>query len=206
MISSTSTPAQASLTERRKAATRMEIARAAAGLFVSRGLKATRAEDIAQAAGIAPRTFYRYFATKEELVLGPLQNGLKDFVAMFTKRPRSESVIASVRGAIMDLASNYEHDLDNDRQRAALVRATPSLQQRQNERHAAFENAMVPLIAERLEVDPASDIRPALIAGCAVAAVRAATTQWLLSDSDRPLMPIVEEALSMLTKAFDDVR
>ncbi|MCX4762783.1 TetR/AcrR family transcriptional regulator [Streptomyces sp. NBC_01275] len=46
----------------------MEIARAAAGLFVSRGLKATRAEDIAHAAGIAPRTFYRYFATKEEAV------------------------------------------------------------------------------------------------------------------------------------------
>ena len=57
-----------SLTERRKAETRMEIARAAAGLFVRHGLRATRAEDIAQSAGIAPRTFYRYFATKEEAV------------------------------------------------------------------------------------------------------------------------------------------
>ncbi len=46
----------------------MEIAGAAARLFVQHGLKATRAEDIAQAAGIAPRTFYRYFATKEEAV------------------------------------------------------------------------------------------------------------------------------------------
>ncbi|MFF8973128.1 TetR/AcrR family transcriptional regulator [Streptomyces sp. NPDC014995] len=46
----------------------MEIARAAARLFVSRGPRATRAEDIAQAAGVAPRTFYRYFATKEEAV------------------------------------------------------------------------------------------------------------------------------------------
>ncbi|MDX3574761.1 TetR family transcriptional regulator [Streptomyces sp. ID05-47C] len=46
----------------------MDIARAAAGLFAARGLKATRAEDIAQAAGIAPRTFYRYFASKEEAV------------------------------------------------------------------------------------------------------------------------------------------
>nr|WP_189872147.1 TetR family transcriptional regulator [Streptomyces viridiviolaceus] len=46
----------------------MEIARAAARLFVSQGLRATRAEDIARAAGIAPRTFYRYFATKEEAV------------------------------------------------------------------------------------------------------------------------------------------
>ncbi|MEU6604979.1 TetR family transcriptional regulator [Streptomyces shenzhenensis] len=57
-----------SLTERRKAETRMEIARAAARLFAGRGLRATRAEDIAQAAGVAPRTFYRYFATKEEAV------------------------------------------------------------------------------------------------------------------------------------------
>ncbi|WP_454353676.1 TetR/AcrR family transcriptional regulator [Streptomyces calvus] len=59
------------MTERRKAETRMEIARAAAGLFVRQGLRATRAEEIAQAAGIAPRTFYRYFATKEEAI-GPL--------------------------------------------------------------------------------------------------------------------------------------
>lgn len=63
-----SASAPVSLTERRKAETRMEIARAAAGLFVQQGLRATRAEDIAQAAGIAPRTFYRYFATKEEAV------------------------------------------------------------------------------------------------------------------------------------------
>ncbi|EYT79235.1 TetR family transcriptional regulator [Streptomyces sp. Tu 6176] len=46
----------------------MEIALSAARLFVTRGLRATRAEDIAQAAGVAPRTFYRYFATKEEAV------------------------------------------------------------------------------------------------------------------------------------------
>ncbi|MFR0353141.1 TetR/AcrR family transcriptional regulator [Streptomyces sediminimaris] len=66
---SRSAPAErTSLTERRKAATRMEIARAAARLFVGQGLRATRAEDIARAAGIAPRTFYRYFASKEEAV------------------------------------------------------------------------------------------------------------------------------------------
>jgi AcrR family transcriptional regulator len=46
----------------------MEIARAAARLFVTHGLRGTRAEDIAQAAGVAPRTFYRYFAAKEEAV------------------------------------------------------------------------------------------------------------------------------------------
>lgn len=59
---------QVSLTERRKAETRMEIARAAARLFADQGLRATRAEDIAKAAGVAPRTFYRYFAAKEEAI------------------------------------------------------------------------------------------------------------------------------------------
>jgi len=49
----------------------MDISRAAAGLFMRNGLRATRAEDIARAAGVAPRTFYRYFATKEES-LGPI--------------------------------------------------------------------------------------------------------------------------------------
>lgn len=57
-----------SLTERRKAATRLDIARTAAALFVEHGLRTTRAEDIARGAGVAPRTFYRYFATKEEAV------------------------------------------------------------------------------------------------------------------------------------------
>ncbi|MEU0060361.1 TetR family transcriptional regulator [Streptomyces sp. NPDC006334] len=81
-------PASASLTERRKAATRMEIARAAARLFVSRGLKATRAEDIAGAAGIAPRTFYRYFATKEEAVAPLYAEGARRWTEAVRDAPR----------------------------------------------------------------------------------------------------------------------
>lgn len=194
------------LREMKKERTRSDIVRVATRMFASRGFDEVTVDEIAAEAEVSHRTFYRYFATKEELVLGPLQHGLDDFVSKFAQRPRSESVVASVRGVIMDLAANYEHDLDNDHQRATLCRSTPSLQQRQYERHTAFENAMVPLIAQRLGVDPADDIRPALIAGCAVAAIRAATSQWLLGDATRPLMPLVEQALAMLTKAFDDIR
>lgn len=91
MSSTTPTP-QASLTERRKAETRMEIARAAAGLFVRRGLRATRAEDIAQTAGIAPRTFYRYFATKEEAVAPLYAAGAQRWVEAVRAAPASVSV------------------------------------------------------------------------------------------------------------------
>jgi AcrR family transcriptional regulator len=91
-VSSTTPTPQASLTERRKAETRMEIARAAAGLFVRRGLRATRAEDIAQTAGIAPRTFYRYFATKEEAVAPLYAAGAQRWVEAVRAAPASVSV------------------------------------------------------------------------------------------------------------------
>ncbi|MFI8220205.1 TetR/AcrR family transcriptional regulator [Streptomyces sp. NPDC085932] len=99
MSSTTPTP-QASLTERRKAETRMEIARAAAGLFVRHGLRATRAEDIAQAAGIAPRTFYRYFATKEEAVAPLYAAGAQRWVEAVRAAPATLSVAQALEDGV----------------------------------------------------------------------------------------------------------
>ncbi|GAA2542002.1 TetR family transcriptional regulator [Streptomyces levis] len=99
MSSTTPTP-QASLTERRKAETRMEIARAAAGLFVRHGLRATRAEDIAQAAGIAPRTFYRYFATKEEAVAPLYAAGAQRWVEAVRAAPAAVSVAQALEEGV----------------------------------------------------------------------------------------------------------
>ncbi|MEU0032699.1 TetR family transcriptional regulator [Streptomyces sp. NPDC006333] len=90
-----------SLTERRKAATRMEIARAAAELFMRHGLRATRAEDIARAAGVAPRTFYRYFAGKEE-ALGPLfAAGVEKWAEAVRDAPAGLSVPDALRHAVV---------------------------------------------------------------------------------------------------------
>ncbi|MFJ8004273.1 TetR family transcriptional regulator [Streptomyces fagopyri] len=90
-----------SLTERRKAATRMEIARAAAELFMKHGLRATRAEDIARAAGVAPRTFYRYFAGKEE-ALGPLFSaGVEKWAEAVRDAPAGLSVPDALRHAVV---------------------------------------------------------------------------------------------------------
>ncbi|MER5444545.1 TetR family transcriptional regulator [Streptomyces sp. NPDC002764] len=95
-----STAAPLSLTERRKAATRMEIARAAAGLFVRHGLRATRAEDIAQAAGVAPRTFYRYFATKEEAVAPLYAAGAQRWTEALAEAPAHLSVPQALEHAV----------------------------------------------------------------------------------------------------------
>ncbi|MFD9430303.1 TetR family transcriptional regulator [Streptomyces sp. NPDC060002] len=78
----------------------MEIARAAAGLFVSRGLKATRAEDIAQAAGVAPRTFYRYFATKEEAVAPLYAAGAQRWAEAVREAPAELTVPEALEHAV----------------------------------------------------------------------------------------------------------
>nr|WP_308313532.1 TetR family transcriptional regulator [Streptomyces sp. G1] len=89
-----------SLTERRKAETRMQIARSAAALFVRQGLRATRAEDIAHAAGIAPRTFYRYFATKEEAVAPLYAAGAERWVQAVLLAPSHLSVPEALEHAV----------------------------------------------------------------------------------------------------------
>ncbi|QFZ78908.1 TetR family transcriptional regulator [Streptomyces fagopyri] len=79
----------------------MEIARAAAELFMKHGLRATRAEDIARAAGVAPRTFYRYFAGKEE-ALGPLFSaGVEKWAEAVRDAPAGLSVPDALRHAVV---------------------------------------------------------------------------------------------------------
>ncbi|MGW1169906.1 TetR/AcrR family transcriptional regulator [Streptomyces sp. NPDC002550] len=95
-----SSSAPVSLTERRKAETRTEIARAAAALFVRQGLRATRAEDIAQAAGIAPRTFYRYFATKEEAVAPLYATGAQRWTEAVRSAPAHLGVPEALEHAV----------------------------------------------------------------------------------------------------------
>ncbi|WP_225834253.1 TetR/AcrR family transcriptional regulator [Streptomyces sp. NK08204] len=78
----------------------MEIARAAAALFVRQGLRATRAEDIAQAAGIAPRTFYRYFATKEEAVAPLYAAGAQRWTEAVREAPPGLTVPEALEHAV----------------------------------------------------------------------------------------------------------
>ena len=186
------------LRERKKERTRAEIERVAMRLFLERGFDAVTVDEIGAAAEVSHRTFYRYFSTKEDLVLRDIREFLDEMQEAFSRRPGSEPVIESIRAVILQLAEAYEHDADDDRQRVSLLLATPSLQHRRQEQLVAFESALVPLIAARLAVDPADDMRPALVAACAGAALRVATESWISDDMETPLAPKVDEAFSLL--------
>ncbi|MFC9127846.1 TetR/AcrR family transcriptional regulator [Streptomyces sp. NPDC057099] len=195
MSSTTPTPPQASLTERRKAETRMEIARAAAGLFVRHGLRATRAEDIAQAAGIAPRTFYRYFATKEEAVAPLYAAGAQRWVAAVRAAPADASVLQALEQGVRHTltpgvgvsASSWEWV----RTLLRLAEANPSLRRVWAEVCQTSERMLGEVLAERVTGAEKTDDNVAAAPGIrfaaavASAAVRAALEAW--AEGDRPV-------------------
>ncbi|MCK8434221.1 TetR/AcrR family transcriptional regulator [Streptomyces sp. D2-8] len=132
----------------------MEIARAAAGLFVRRGLRATRAEDIAQAAGVAPRTFYRYFATKEEAVAPLYAAGAQRWAEAVRAAPADVGVIQALEEGVRHTltpgvgvsASSWEWV----RALLRLAEATPSLRRVWAEVCQASERLLGEVLAERV--------------------------------------------------------
>ncbi|KJK38323.1 TetR family transcriptional regulator [Streptomyces variegatus] len=200
MSSTTPTPPAPSLTERRKAETRMEIARAAAGLFVRHGLRATRAEDIAQAAGIAPRTFYRYFATKEEAVAPLYAAGAQRWVEAVRAAPADVDVIEAleqgVRHTLTPGAGVSVSSWERVRTLLRLAAANPSLRRVWAEVCQASERLLGEVLAERVTragasgspagPDDADNVaaapRSRFTAAVASAAVRTALEAWAEGD------------------------
>ena len=114
-----------SLTERRKAATQLEIAKAAARLFADRGADAVTAEEIARQAGVAVRTFYRYFRTKEDAVAPLLTVGAGHWRALLAAADPQEELLDALERTIVEvLTPNDDADLESLRWTLGLLRAS----------------------------------------------------------------------------------
>ncbi|MFE5398553.1 TetR/AcrR family transcriptional regulator [Streptomyces sp. NPDC056568] len=205
-----------SLTERRKAETRMAIARAAARLFVGQGLRATRAEDIARAAGVAPRTFYRYFATKEEAVAPLYALGAERWAAAVREAPAglspSEALEHAVRHTLTPGAGVSAASWEWARTLIRLAESSPALRKVWAEVCHTTERTLVEVLAERMsggDDNVAARLRatPELHFGAAVAgaAVRVAVERWASSPeaARSPLEPALRNLEGMRGFAWE---
>ncbi|MEV8254221.1 TetR family transcriptional regulator [Rhodoglobus sp. NPDC076762] len=116
-----------SLTERRKRDTQLEIARTAARLFADRGADAVTAEEIARQAGVAVRTFYRYFSTKEDAVAPLLTVGADQWHALVAAADPAENVVIALERTISAvLTPRTEDELEGLRWTLGLLHASTS--------------------------------------------------------------------------------
>ena len=193
-------PESASRRERKRARARSALQAAALPLFEQRGYDATTIDDIAAAADVSPRTFFRYFATKEEVVFWDEYDPL--FIELFARRPADEPVLDSIRHIVADGFGRFlERDRESLLARTKLIHSTPSLRSRLWEQQLAFERLGAALLAERMGVSP-DDLGVRVIAAASFAAVMVAVNLWQQNDGRDDLSQLVDAAIGHLGAGF----
>ncbi|MFG2842058.1 TetR family transcriptional regulator [Kitasatospora sp. NPDC048296] len=171
-----------SLTQRRREATRLEIARTAAALFAEQGAEATTAEEIALAAGISLRTFYRYFSVKEDAVAPLLAAGGQRWVDLLAESAADLSLHEALeRSAVASLTPADDAAVEAMHWTRSLLR-DPRLDGTWQRVHAGSEERLRTVLADRCPVDT-DPLELRLAAAAATAAIRVALEQWASSDA-----------------------
>ncbi|MGI9006821.1 MAG: TetR/AcrR family transcriptional regulator [Streptosporangiaceae bacterium] len=189
----------ASLRERKKAATRHALGIAAMRLAVQHGLDSVLVEDIAAAAGVSPRTFNNYFASKYEAICAlPTERGRQIGEAL-RARPPGEPLSDAIAHAVVGVHGLAEQPPDKAwLDGVRLVVSSPQLQGEYLRSQYATQQALAAAIAARLGTDPAADLFPAVIAGAVTAATHVAMSRWFGADPPVALAPLLRNALSVL--------
>lgn len=185
-----------SLRDRQRAQIRADIRRAAFRLFVERGYDAVTTEEIAAAAGVSPRTFFRHVPTKEELLLAPVRHGGAAIVSLLEQRPPTEAPDVALINAIVTRTRSFDQ-ADCEKWREALLIA-PGLLGKVTMYTPADRERATKLIGERMGVDPdGSDIQARLLVHLAFAAGDFAFQEWVRgSGLPRSLDSYVTAALA----------
>jgi AcrR family transcriptional regulator len=166
------------LPERKRQLVRQEIARAAWLLFAERGYEDTTVEAIARAAGVSRRSFFRYFSSKEDVVVGTSDALAEDVLAAFARRPKHEPPLVAIERALRPAIETRLADAAESRAIISLLRESRTLRRALLERHARLEERLAVLIAVRTGADPRRDPTPALLAFLARALMDTAFNVW----------------------------
>jgi AcrR family transcriptional regulator len=169
------------LTERRKAATQLEIAHAAAELFATQGPHGTTAEEIARDAGVALRTFYRYFRSKQDAVSPLLAAGADRWRALLEAAEPGADLARTLEAAVeRSLAAPDEEAARALLRTRGLLRAAaedPALRAVWYRVNQESEERLVPVVA-RLADGCLAAVQVRLVAAAATDAIRIALEIW----------------------------
>ncbi|MFC9240353.1 TetR/AcrR family transcriptional regulator [Streptomyces decoyicus] len=178
-------PPRPSLTERRKAETQLEIARTAAALFAERGTAVT-ADDIARASGVALRTFYRYFRTKEDAVAPLLADGVRQWIdelAAAPAGPDAPPVRETLeRTARRSLTPADEPAAEAQRWTRGLLRVMPDDPALRAVWHRVHHDSEETLTTVLARLTGAGPLETRLAAAAANTAMRIAVEEWAAGD------------------------
>jgi AcrR family transcriptional regulator len=142
------------------------MAAVALELFAERGFDAVTVNDIADRADVDPATFYRHFGSKEAVIFSNIGDRVGGLGEAIRTQPTGLSQLEAMRAGGKDLAAMLmvDIDIDNERHRAELIEASPSVRAHGLVVREALIDEVALAVAERMAVDPAHDSRPYLLA------------------------------------------
>jgi AcrR family transcriptional regulator len=191
------------LRERKKQRTREALLRVAIELFTTEGYERTTVDDIADAVGVSQRTFFRYFAGKEDAALALDAMTVTRFVDAVRARPPHEPPLEALRLAVLEnwdtLHEVVESVVPVERFLAMyrVIESTPVLLAAHLRRSAEAEEVLTRVLAEREGLDAATDPRPRLLVAVFSGVMRVTERQWL-TDGEFSLEAMRELTVSHL--------
>jgi AcrR family transcriptional regulator len=177
----------------------------ALGLFTSRGYDEVTMAEIAASLDVSERTLFRYFPSKESLLDPAHEELVERLAAELAARPPDEHAFVAVREALRAVGDEIDHDRATFLARMSLVEAIPQLQAHLLRRQSELEDAIAEVVAARTGLDDPADLRPRLVAACAVSTLRVAVERWIASDTDDDLLTVLEGALDVLAGGLGDL-
>jgi mycofactocin system transcriptional regulator len=197
---SSSAADRTSRTGRKPLTSRVELERHALRLFAERGFDEVTVDDIAAAAGIGRRTFFRYYKSKNDAVWGDFDSELRRMRAVLAAYPPETPMMDTLRQAIVDFNRLDADQVLWHRMRMRLILEVPALQAHSTLRYADWRAVVAEFAAERLG-QPRDALLPQVIAYTCLGAAVAAYEQWLRRD-DSDLDELLDQSLRALASGL----
>ena len=155
-----------------------ELSVVALRLFVERGYESTSVDQIAEAAGVSRRTFFRYFPTKADVLFADSPEELRRLRGALDAINPGETVRSAVRRSVLAALSAPSGDDEWIRQRAVLIMGDPLLRAHGHAAFDAWRRTVTAFVAARLGVS-AAEVVPLAFGHAALAASLAAHEHWV---------------------------
>lgn len=184
------------LRARKRQQTRERLTKVAMELFLARGFEATTLDDIAAAADISRRSFFHYFASKEDVVLAWQDGSTEALVATIAARPADEPMLTAAENALLSMAERLESS--DAMAMARLKHGTPALRARDHIKYEKMERAIATALGNRTS-DPSEQLRARLVAMIMTGAMRIGGEIWMAQGGN-------EKPDALVKRTFKTIR
>jgi mycofactocin system transcriptional regulator len=179
---------------------REELEETAFSLFAARGFDATTVDDIAAAAGIGRRTFFRYFPSKNDIPWGAFEQELERMRTRLRAVPADVPVMDAIREALVDFNRVDPTVVPLHRRRMGLILRVPTLFAHSTLRFTAWREVIAEFVAARTG-QRSGQLAPQAIAHAVLGVSVAAYEHWL-DDPAADLAVLLDSAMRQLADAF----